>query len=343
MVNVTWIKSIIQSWYNLFVTDAEQVRDAWKVQTSAGIKCFKQVDTAASKVIFVAAAVDYLINNGFNQTVPFIKTRYGTNVVEVPEGVFYLTDWIPGREASMKNILDIQLAAQALARLHESSAGFHPPQNCKPKTHWGGLQEDWQERRDQLACFKLVAAESEQNSFSRLYLEHCEAYIRRCDDALEILDVANYDDLVATAKRQGGLCHRDFTYHNLIVDQEGTLYVIDFDYCAHDIRAYDIGRFARKVAKHWAWQLTPVKLMLSAYDLTAKLSADEIIFILAYLYFPQRFWRIAERYYTNQPEYSPTELYKQLRHEIEDHSLEANFLLQMTHEISTGVLIRGRS
>ncbi len=338
MVDFEWIKQTIASWYGLEVTIAWKVRDAWRVETPSGPKCFKQVEAPPARVKFTAAAVRYLVNNGFAETVPFLKTVQNSYLIDLPEGVFYLTDWIHGREGDMSNFQDIMSASKVLAKFHRASIGFFPPDDCKPRESWGDLPDDWQKRKQQLEKF-IQLARQQNDEFSKLYLDSCAWYIFRCAKALEILRSCDYEGLVTKAKLQGSLCHRDFTYHNFIIDQYSNLYIIDFDYCTQEIRAYDIGRFARKVGKNIHWQLSPVKLILQTYNEESVLTDDELVFILAFLYFPQRFWRLASRYFSGD---GPTDkdYCKQLRSEIRDQKLEENFLIQLSLESSRGVLIR---
>ncbi len=333
-----WLKQTAADWYGLEVTGAVQVRDAWRLDTQAGPKSFKQVDASVEKVRFVAAAVQHIIDNGFSHTVPFIKASTGQYVLDLPEGVFYLTDWIPGREGDFSRLEDVLSATRVLAEFHKSSRGFVPPDDAKSKESWGELPAEWQNHLRSLEHYREIARGAPNDEFNSLYLHCCDKYLSRCTLAIKILAGCDYPALVDEARKQGGLCHRDYTYHNFIVDPKNKLYLIDFDYCTQEIRTYDIGRYARKVAKHFAWQLNPVKLALEVYDREAHLSSDEIIFILAFLHFPQRFWRIVSRHFV--PANKGQDFLRQLRHELKTQQAEENFLQLLAGEISRGVLTR---
>ncbi len=338
MTYFEWLKQTVDNWYGFEVTGAIQVRDAWRLDTPTGPKSFKQVNASLEKVNFVAAAVQHIIDNGFSRTVPFIKTSSGQFVLELPEGVFYVTDWIPGREGDFSKLEDLVSATQVLAEFHKASRGFVPPAGAKARESWGELPSEWQSHRVSLEQYRDLALQEPHDEFNRLYLDCCDKYLSRCSRALEILASCDYFALVNEARMQGSLCHRDYTYHNFIVNLHNELYLIDFDYCTQEIRAYDIGRYVRKVAKHYAWQVTPVKLVLEVYDREACLSAEELIFILAFLHFPQRFWRIVSRHYgaanTGQ------DFLRQLRHELKTQQGEESFLQLLAGEISRGVLTR---
>lgn len=339
MVSLEVIQHISAACYGLQVFSATPVRDAWKLETDLGYKCFKHVNLSVDKLAFVAAAVEHLVDNGFDATVTFINTINKTPFVAAPDGLFYLTDWINGHEGIANSLHDIQNAAAVLARLHRAAHGFVAPATYKPREAWGDIPSAWRARQAELKGFQLFAKSKNEEPFCKMYLDSCEWYIERCATALNILRNCDYNGLVDSSKRQGSLCHRDFTYHNFIIDESGKLYIIDFDYCSQEIRAYDIGRYARKVAKNFDWQSLPVKLMLRAYNLEGKMSCDELVFVLAFLYFPQRYWRLANRYFTDSQK-NRQELTDQLRHELKYRQQEAAFLIQFSHEIFSGLQVR---
>lgn len=339
MINIDWIKNIIASWYGLEVTQIYRIRAAWRVETSSGPKCFKQVDEFRTKVNFVASAIQYLIDHGFNYTVPLIKTVFDTYVALPPEGVFYLTDWIPGREGDLTNPEDVRAAAKVLAKLHKASRGFTVPEGLKARETWGDLPADWNFRRRKLEKYKETASQNPLDSFNQLFLEWFDPYLQRSNQAGEILNSCDYPGLVQAAQRDGCLCHKDFTYHNFIIDSQNNLNVIDFDYCALEITAYDLGRFIRIVGKSTEWQLSIVETVLQAYHRELPLNQDEIVFILAFLHFPQRFWRIVDRHFSGIAEKAARNTVRQLTHEINNFVPEENMLNDLAKKVSRGVLL----
>jgi len=334
-----WIKKTIASCYGLEVTKVVQVRAVWRVETSAGSKCFKRVKEFRGKINFVASAVQYLIDNGFDATIPFLKTNSASYVAVLPEGVFYLTDWIPGREADLTNPEDLRAAGRVLAKLHKASHGFSLPLGLKARETWGNLPFEWGLHLQKLSQYSTLAQQDPQDSFNLLYAEWYENYRQRCIQALSILKECDYKGLVQRAKEHGTICHKDFTYHNLIVDQADCMRVIDFDYCAQEIPAYDLGRLIRIVGKSTDWQIDYIRLVLQAYHLESPLTPEEMTFILAFLHFPQRLWRIVNRHFSGKPEKSERATIDHLQNEINNFRPEENMLKLFTAEISRGSLV----
>lgn len=78
------------------------------------------------------------------------------------------------------------------------------------------------------------------------------------------------------------------------------MYIIDFDYCKREIRTYDIANFMKKVLKRVDWNIEYAEAIIDAYNAVSPLREEEYEVLYAYLLFPQRYWRLANRYYYNE-------------------------------------------
>jgi spore coat-associated protein S len=117
---------------------------------------------------------------------------------------------------------------------------------------------------------------------------------------MTVLDDSQYMDLCRIAEEEKSFCHHDYTYHNIIIDTEDAVNVIDFDYCKREIRSYDISAFLIKVLKRSDWNVECAEVIINAYNEVSPLKEEEYRTLFAFLLFPQRFWRLANRYYYNE-------------------------------------------
>ena len=76
--------------------------------------------------------------------------------------------------------------------------------------------------------------------------------------------------------------------------------LIDFDYCKREVRTFDISNFMIKVLKRVDWNIEFAKAILDSYNEVLPLIESEYKVLYAYLQFPQRYWRLANRYYYNE-------------------------------------------
>ena len=51
--------------------------------------------------------------------------------------------------------------------------------------------------------------------------------------------------LVEKARNEKKFCHRDYSYCNIICDDD-KMSVINFDYCSYELKMYDIANFLKK-------------------------------------------------------------------------------------------------
>ncbi len=141
-----------------------------------------------------------------------------------------------------------------------------------------------------------------------------------------MLESSNYLELCRIADEEKSFCHHDYTYHNIIIDNNNSVHVIDFDYCKKEIRAYDISLFMIKVLKRMDWNIEYANLILDAYNEVSPLRQDEYKVLFAFLLFPQRFWRLANRYYYNEVNWAQTTFNNKIEGLIEEQDKYNNFI-----------------
>jgi CotS family spore coat protein len=127
------------------------------------------------------------------------------------------------------------------------------------------------------------------------------------------------------ARDEREFCHHDFAHHNVLIGENHTVSVIDFDYAICDVRAHDIASLILRNMKHTGWDGRTAQFILRAYDQTSKLMKGETDLIYGMLRFPQDFWEAGYFYYVerNRP---PEVLEKRLRKWIELRHNRSDFL-----------------
>ena len=131
--------------------------------------------------------------------------------------------------------------------------------------------------------------------------------------ALTTLNESDYYNLCAIAEQEKSFCHHDYTYHNIILNDNEDVYVIDFDFCKREVRTFDISNFMIKVLKRVDWDINFAKAIIETYNSVSPLSNEEYKVLFAYLQFPQRYWRLANRYYYNEVNWGQNTFYNKLQ------------------------------
>lgn len=307
------LRELLQSW-SIQVKGIEPVLDVYKVDTDQGVKAFKGSPLSASSMRFIHSILKHLHNQGFDQVLTAIPTSDGQDFI-VAEGLVYsLYDWIKGRRPDFRKADELQKAVKAMAAMHQAGEGYHPPSGVPPRKRWGRLAESHKKRRQDLADFAEHAkAKRYLSRFDREYLDHLPDYLGLADQSIATLGSEEYGRLVQAAKQKGCFCHGDMAERNFILDHDGSMHIIDLDSSRLDLPVMDLVKLVRRVLKKVRWDPAVAKTILTAYQGTFPLCAEEIRIFGAVMAFPQKFWRIADRYYHKNKFFSEEKAYNKLR------------------------------
>ncbi|GAA0078835.1 CotS family spore coat protein [Clostridium sp. CTA-5] len=302
-------------------------KGVYYLKTNKGERCLKKINYGPQKLLFVYGAKEHLIKNGFNNVDRYYLNTEGEPYALVNEDLYTLSEWLEGRECDFRNINEVKIAAETLAHMHEASKGYDPPENSKLKSDLGRWPHLMEKRTKSLEKMKdIIRKKNIKNDFDILYLQSVEFYKEIGKKALTTLKESNYYELCMLAEQEKSFCHHDFTYHNIILNENGSTHVIDFDYCKREVRTFDISNFMIKVLKRVDWNLEFAKAILESYNSVSKLKEEEYKVLYAYLQFPQRYWRLANRYYYNEVNWGQNTFTNKLNSIIEEKDKFLKFL-----------------
>jgi CotS family spore coat protein len=172
----------------------------------------------------------------------------------------------------------------------------------------------------------MAMKKNNKSSFDLNYIKSVEFYKDLGRKAIKVLEDSIYLELCRITDEDKSFCHHDYTYHNIIVDEQNDVHVIDFDYCKKEIRVYDLSLFIIKVLKRLDWNIEYAKLIIDSYNEVSPLREDEYRVLFAYLVFPQRFWRLANRFYYNEVNWAQTTFNNKIEELIEEQEKHINFI-----------------
>ena len=317
----------IERQFNIKIESLKANKGVYHLRTNKGERCLKKINYGPQKLLFVYGAKEHLIKNGFS-----LVDKYYLNIEDEPyaivnEDLYTLSEWIEGRECDFHNIEEVKLAAKTLAMMHEASKGYDPPENSKLKSdlgRWTTLMSKRIKSFDKMR--DMVRKKSNKNEFDLLYIKSMEFYKELGRKALNTLENSEYINLCEVAQNEKSFCHHDFTYHNIILDESNNCHVIDFDYCKRELRTFDISNFMIKVLKRVNWNKEFAYTILEAYNEVSPLVECEYKVLYAYLQFPQRYWRLANRYYYNEVNWGQNTFGSKLSSIIDEQEIMLEFL-----------------
>lgn len=325
----------IERQFNIKIEVIKPHKGVYYLKTDKGERCLKKINYGPQKLLFVYGAKEHLIKNQFENIDRYYLNGDQEPYALVNEDLYTLSQWIHGRECDFHNIEEVIKAAKTLANLHKSSIDYEPPENSKLKSdleRWPHLMEKRVKSFDKM--WDMARKKGTKSEYDLSYMRNMEFYRELGNRAKRVLASSKYDFVCQKTEEDKIFCHHDYTYHNIIIDDKENYNVIDFDYCKREIRSYDIANFMIKVLKRNNWDLDFAKAILKAYDEEWALYEEEYRIIFAFLLFPQRFWRLANRYYYNEVNWGQSTFLNKMDHLVEEKENYLNFIELFKKEFS---------
>lgn len=323
----------IERQFGIKIENIKPNKGVYYLKTNKGDKCLKKISYGSQKLLFVYGAKEHLINNGFEYVDKYCLNLEGNPYAIINEDIYTLSEWIDGRECDYKNEEDLSKAATFLCKMHKSSCGYEPPENSKLKTDLGRWPHLMQKRVKALDKMRgMIRKKNRKTQFDLTYIENVEFYKNLGKKAIELMDKSSYIHLCNKAEEEKSFCHHDYNYHNIIIDKNENVNIIDFDYCKKEIRAYDVANFITKTVKRLDWNIDYAKLIIDSYNKIEPLSNEELQVIYVFLVFPQRFWRLCNRYYYNEVTWGESTFDRKINNLINEQDEFKEFLEKFKKE-----------
>lgn len=320
------LKEVIKK-YDFEVYDILKARSAYKLITSNGEFCLKQMKHGEKRIVNGSILSSCLREKGFTNTANYIKTKNGTTFVKLKRHLFYLTTWIDGNECILDNIEEVMKCSELLAEFHLAARNIES-KKLNFKGHFYNSIILFSNCINDFAKYNVIINEMKlKNEFDYIYQQNLNYYTSRGYRALNIMNKIDYDKLLDDAKKNRTICHNSFYYQNIMKADE-KYYIIDLDSIMIDVQVIDLAKFIRRLMykKEFEWNFNNAKSVIEAYSSTKKISFDEMNLILAYITFPHKFWKIGRKRYLNKKNFSEGKFNHKLHRIIKYKDKEEKFI-----------------
>ncbi len=326
-MNIDELKQIVEESYGLNIIELEKIKNVYRIKTDEDDYCLKMIKYEFPHFWFIVSAIKHLQNNGFDRVPDIVKRLDGVDYIGLGNLNAYLTKWIDARECNYDNPIDVSLAAVKLAELHNKSEGFKVTENMKPRVYWYKWIEHFRTRMDEILDFKKrIALKAEKTEFDYLYLDAMQEELDRAEAAVENLIRSSYIDKVKDEIKKQGFCHHDYAHHNVLIEENRRVNIIDFDYCILDINIHDLASLLIRKMKNGKWDMSNVVPIFEGYGSIRKIEKRDISIMAAFMEFPQDYWQIGIQYYWEGPQKSEDFFVKKLRKIYEDREEKQDFI-----------------
>ncbi len=305
---------------NIKFKDTDKQRSVYKIQDKDSSYCLKKVYLQKNDLLFVYSAIEWLYRNGIH--VPkIISTTQRDRFVNYENMLFILTPWIEGNKCDYDKLDNLISASANLATMHSVSKKFIPIDGCVPKNSFNDLYTSIKKHFEQLLVSSNMAFKY-KDKFSKFFLDNFHDNQLLSQISLEAASSININNL------NKSLCHMDYVNKNIIIDDKEDLWVIDFDKCSMNYSVHDFSYFLRRLMKreNTMWSLEIAKNCIDAYNKIRPLNIDEYKYILVYLSFPQKYWKISRDYYNNITKCNKNSFYMLLSKACENNEEHIKFI-----------------
>ena len=257
----------------------------------------------------------------------YVLVHAGCAIQKIDEDYAYITKWIPSRVSNFNNPVELQAIAIKLAELHKCSKGFNLNREMRPRIGWYSWVNVFNTRCNEILDFrKRIYQKAYKSDFDRIYLEHIDNEIDRGQRAVKGLERNGYFVLMDREVKKRGFCHHDFAHHNILIDKDYQINIIDFDYCILDTHIHDLSSLLIRVMKDGKWNNKTGDLIINNYREVLEVTDDELKIMKYFIMFPQSFWQIGLQYYWEQQPWNEEVFINKIIRYLEDVEYREIFL-----------------
>lgn len=319
-------RELLESTYGIRISSLKPCRTGYILETDQGRKYLRQCQCSENRILYVHAAKQHLISHGFTTLDTYTVTLDGRPYIEIDNQLYLMNSFIDGRECEFSDDSDAVKAAVALSTMHKAGKGFKCPAGLSISNDLGKLPDNLTRRYDEIVRMRRKA-ERERGAFDYIYLDCVDRFIAIAETSLRLLEGPEYPRLIKKTILEGGICHHDYSYQNILIKGQ-TTWITGFESCGEEIRIYDLVNLIRRKMRKCDWDVEKAAMLLEAYSRTEPITADEIVVMKAMLLFPQKFWRVANRYYNSRRSWAQKNFTGMLEEVVAEYDNHIKFMRQ---------------
>lgn len=302
-------------------------RGAFICDTDQGLKLVKAWHRSLQRLEFEQLVKYTIRDRGYYYVDQFVPNKEGQYLNMNQDGQQYVVrDWFEGRECDVRNAADVLAAVRQLAGLHIILRNAEiSDERLKPFTYEDTRTIFLKRRKEMKAIHSYIRRKKQWNDFEKLFMRTYADSMKEAEAALELLNQFSFDELRGRAIAEKTLCHGDFNYHQVILNRKYTA-IINFDRMHMDIQVKDLYQFLRKVMEKNNWDQSLGLMILDTYRSVKPMNRDEMYALYALLLFPEKFWKIANRYYNARKSWFSGINYEKMRKLVKMSEQRKSFL-----------------
>lgn len=265
----------------VITTKADKGGLIWKINTNKGPKSLKILHRRPARSLFSIGAQEYLVNVKKARVPALVKTKSGSNIVEMGGKIWFIADWIEPLNPVSADIEGAKLLSHAIGEFNQHSKGYVPPKGAENASRLFRWPNAYKKIVRKMTWFKDIATLYSEYPASRTILNTVDMFEDHAKKALTMLEQSSYQQLVAKGNQEWGLVHQDYGWSNGQMGPGG-MWIIDLDGVAYDLPIRDLRKLISGAMDDLGkWDIHWIVGMLEAYNEANPISDDlfEILLI----------------------------------------------------------------
>ncbi len=274
------------------------VRDVLKIRTPYGPWALKRVHMSSEKLYTIYQLTEHVARLHKFSVPRFIRTRYGDPFVIHPTGSYYMTPWLPGREAELRKPEHLVASAGLMAAWHDAAAGFHGFNESLSSAFQVLTRLEMGESMMRVLLQKVRQLDR-PSPFMRLVIASKDELVERIRLAKIRLREVGFTEAEHEIKNLGLLCHRRFLKKNILFDGE-TYTIANYDYAEIGLPIVEFAYFLHRYMPAYDWDEQLLAEVVNGYHEEHELGMSDLGRLSAVLLAPFRPLQIISWYQSRE-------------------------------------------
>ncbi len=314
---------------NLYDIETEKTvrgRGSYFVWTNKGLFRLSEYTGTEGRITYEARILAYLKSVGFDRVDYIMPSLEGKLFVEDTFGGKYiLKQWYEGRECDVKKQSDLLAAVQTLACMHISTEHIKNEEVRQIAPKGDSILEEYKRHNKELKRVRsFMRGRNRKTQFEYDVLAHFDEYYNYADEACISMEETGLEAMEKEAWERCSICHGTYNYHNLIINGSN-MAVVNFNHSSKGMQLRDLHFFMRKVMEKHDWNIQLGSKLLEQYQLIKTLSDKEISMLGIMISYPEKFWKVLNRYNSSNKSWIPDKNAEKLETVYRQQELKKEF------------------
>ena len=277
--------------YDLHITKVSKARGGTVLNCEEGDYLLKSYDGSLRRLEVMHRILEEAQEEGFLVDAPVPDRDGNLSFVDAYGECFSLRKWYMAKECDPKNAADVIRGTIYLGKLTaflQSVSATYRKEVLVPGHEFG--PEVARHNRELKNISNYIRGKRQKNEFEELFRKQFDLYYQQ-----GLKTALLEQEFQTTGQVREGICHRDYTHHNVFLREEDTI-LVHFDNLGWDSIVCDFSLFLRKVMEKNNWSRVLAEEMIHYFDESVHLTKQEYQQLYLRLLYPVRFLKIANHY-----------------------------------------------